>query len=343
MLKNPIISFCIPTYNRVGKVFELVSNILKHEGSDIEVLVLDNCSTDGTKVLLEKIQDSRFKFIQNEKNIGGIKNPYKALSLAKGDFCFLCLDKDYVNPKYINELVAKLTVDNDVVFGHCELDNKKNSSDIVYDKGFQSILNMSYLSAHPSGMFYKKDIFIKSDILKDIFNSDKIFGFGFELINAEMSLKGKSLQIGLPVFTVESREECANTASYTYKNANDVFFSPKGRFNEFYTYTKHLYGLDICLNEKRIILKKLLRQGLMSATFGYRDIMKDISICSHYHLKSLNISSIELIKIYWNFTFSFFISDLPISLLNRILLFFSVNLRLFYSLFGNKISSNYGK
>ena len=343
MSENPIISFCIPTYNRRDKVFELVNNVLKYQGATIEVLVLDNCSTDGTKDLLEKIQDSRFRLIQNEKNIGGIKNPYKVLSLAKGDFCFLCLDKDFVNPKFINKLIKRLTKDNDVVFGYCALNMENESIDTTFEKGFQSILNMSYLSAHPTGMFYKTNIFTKTDALKDIFHSEKIFGFGFELINAEMSLTGKSLRVNLPVFSVESREECAKTVSYTYKNANDVFFSPKGRFNEFYVYTKHLYSLNITLKEKKIIIKKLLTQCLLTATFGYKDIMKDISICEHYHLKATNISSIELLKIYFFFMFSFFKSDLPLTILNKGVLLFSVKLSLISSLVGNKMGRSNGK
>lgn len=45
----PILSFCIPTYSRAEKVLKLVYEILRYEGFDIEVVVSDNCSDDGTR------------------------------------------------------------------------------------------------------------------------------------------------------------------------------------------------------------------------------------------------------------------------------------------------------
>jgi hypothetical protein len=40
-----ILSFCIPTYNRALRVYELVQNLLSYPNSNIEVVVLDNFST----------------------------------------------------------------------------------------------------------------------------------------------------------------------------------------------------------------------------------------------------------------------------------------------------------
>lgn len=343
MLNTPIISFCIPTYNRGSKVFKLVNNILKFQDNNIEVLVLDNCSTDNTEELLSQIKDSRLRFVINEKNVGGIKNPYKSMSMANGDFCFLCLDKDFVNPIYIGELINKLTENKDVIFGHSALNINDVDADVIFEKGFDSIYNMAYLSAHPTGMFYKTSIFNKTQALENIFKSDEIFGFYFELINAEMSLKGKSLVINSPAFLTESREESATTASFTYKDLNDVFFSPGKRFNEFYIYTKHLFSLNISFNEKKIIAKKIFAKSLLSATLGYKGFMKDESICRHYHLKPRNFSLAELVKIYFNFVSSFFKSDIPLLKLQKISLFLSVNLSVIYYIIGVKIGLNNGK
>lgn len=343
MPNSPIISFCIPTYNRSVKVFQLVSSILKYKGNNIEVLVLDNCSTDNTIELLEKITDSRFSLIQNEKNIGGIKNPYKALSLANGEFCILCLDKDFLNYELIDELIASLEKDKDVVFGHCVLDNENNGEKVIFKKGFESIYNMAYLSAHPSGMFYKKDIFVKTQALSDVFETDEIFGFQFELINAEMALTGKSLLINLPIFSTETKEESGATTSFTYKNADDVFFAPKKQLKTFHIYFEHLYSLDLLNKEKSMIMRKILEQFLLSSTLGYRQIMIDEYVCRHYNLEQQKISIIKLLKLYFNFLISFLKSDFQMPILNKLSLFFSVSLNMIFSIFKNKISLNNGK
>ena len=52
MNDSPIISICIPTYNRKDKVYELVSNILKYKGNEIEVAVLDNLSKNNSNACL---------------------------------------------------------------------------------------------------------------------------------------------------------------------------------------------------------------------------------------------------------------------------------------------------
>ena len=343
MIKDPKISFCIPTYNRGNKVFELVKNILQYEENDIEVLVLDNFSTDNTIELLTKIDDSRFRLVRNEKNLGGIQNPYKALSIGNGSFCFLCLDKDFINHQFIYELIQRLEKEKDIVFGHCILNSKKETTDVVFEKGFQSIYNMSYLSGHPSGMFYKKDFFVKTKALNEVFKTNEIFGFQFELINAEMALSGKSLLINLPIFSTETKDECAKTTSFTYKNEEDVFFSPKKQLKTFQIYCNHLYNLELSSGEKKLIIKKILKQFLLSSTIGYKQIMKDNFICQHYHLKPKNISIVKLISIYINFFISFLRSDFDRSILNKLSLFLSVNFNMIFSLVQNKIATNNGK
>jgi glycosyltransferase involved in cell wall biosynthesis len=53
---NPFLSICIPTYNRVHKTLSLVTSILEYDDVDIEVVVLDNCSSDNTEIVLSNIK-----------------------------------------------------------------------------------------------------------------------------------------------------------------------------------------------------------------------------------------------------------------------------------------------
>jgi glycosyltransferase involved in cell wall biosynthesis len=70
---SPLISFVIPTYNRVQWIAESVGSLLAQTVTDIEVIVVDDCSTDKTVPMLKEwlVNEPRFKLIQNEKNIGG--------------------------------------------------------------------------------------------------------------------------------------------------------------------------------------------------------------------------------------------------------------------------------
>ena len=103
----PFLSICIPTYNRGEHVSLLVKSILENDSKEFDIVVLDNCSTDNTKELLEQIKDSRLIFKQNKENIGGKLNSAQILTKASGEYALLCLDRDSIDVKYINVLYIK--------------------------------------------------------------------------------------------------------------------------------------------------------------------------------------------------------------------------------------------
>lgn len=336
MNKRPIISICIPTYNRGSKVSELVNSILLHKGDEIEILVLDNLSTDDTNLLLDKIVDNRLSYVRNEENIGGIKNIFKALMIASGEYCFLCLDKDRIDYKKIKELIKRVT-NSDILFGHCILNGLEDEPDVLFEKGFSSVYNMAYLAAHPSGMFYKTDIVRKLPVLDQIFKENKKFGFYTELINAEMSILGQSKIINLPVFYTETKEDCSETASFTYKNENEIFFFPSNRYEEFLTYTENLYSLTLNNIEKKKILKRIFLKGLIASTIDFKSILSDNAICNHYFIKTRKVSFIELIKIAFSFSNSFFKKELPVSFFSKLYVCLNANAKFLFIVTSNKI------
>jgi glycosyltransferase involved in cell wall biosynthesis len=340
MNKKPIISFCIPTYNRGQKVSELVNNILKFKGDDIEVVVLDNFSTDDTNLLLNRIKDVRFIYVKNEKNIGGIINGFKALMIANGEYSFVCLDKDCIDYRYIGDLINHLKKNKQVVFGHCLLNAKKTKADVLFNKGFSSVFNMAYLSQHSTGMYYKTEVYKELPVLKWILESNLKFGFFLELINAEMALRGNSLLINLPVFHTETKEESAEFPSFTYSNTNEMFFFPEKRFEAFEIYAKNLFTLELSNIQKIIVLKKIFLNCLVSSTLEFRNILNDPQICNHYHIKTKKVSIVEIVKIDFFLSKSLIKSDLPINFLYKIYICFFCNIKLYIRLVLLKLKSN---
>lgn len=67
----PRISFVIPTFNCVAWLPLSIESILSQTEEDLEVIVVNDCSTDGTKEFLEYYKDNpKVKVINNEKNMG---------------------------------------------------------------------------------------------------------------------------------------------------------------------------------------------------------------------------------------------------------------------------------
>lgn len=68
----PKVSFVMPVYNAVAWVGEAIQSVLMQTEKDIELIVVDDCSTDGTKEFLDDwaSQFPNVKIIHNETNLG---------------------------------------------------------------------------------------------------------------------------------------------------------------------------------------------------------------------------------------------------------------------------------
>lgn len=70
MQKEPLVSVVIPTYNRSNTICASITSVLNQTYKNIELIVVDDCSTDDTLNKLEKIDDSRLKIVRHERNKG---------------------------------------------------------------------------------------------------------------------------------------------------------------------------------------------------------------------------------------------------------------------------------
>jgi glycosyltransferase involved in cell wall biosynthesis len=67
----PSVSVVIPTYNRLKSLPRALESVLRQTFDDIEVIVVDDCSTDGTWDYLQSVHDPRLQIIRHETNKGG--------------------------------------------------------------------------------------------------------------------------------------------------------------------------------------------------------------------------------------------------------------------------------
>lgn len=88
------LSICIPVYNGGTDLISCVSQILSYKGNNIEVVVSDNASEDGSIECLKKLEDDRLAIYVNEENIGPGPNWYRALMRGRGRYVMLLQDND---------------------------------------------------------------------------------------------------------------------------------------------------------------------------------------------------------------------------------------------------------
>lgn len=103
-LRMKKISVVIPCYNEVENVDPIcfaVINVLDEAlpEYDYEVLFIDNCSTDGTRDIIERLcqENRKVKAIFNVTNFGQFNSPFYAMCQATGD-CVICMCCDFQDP-----------------------------------------------------------------------------------------------------------------------------------------------------------------------------------------------------------------------------------------------------
>lgn len=88
----------IPTFNRAHFLPESLGAALAQSLPDIEVIVSDNASTDGTEALVRSTADRRVKYFRQASNVGAVRNCQALLDLASADCFCLLQDDDMIFP-----------------------------------------------------------------------------------------------------------------------------------------------------------------------------------------------------------------------------------------------------
>jgi len=96
-MKNaaPTVSIVIPAYNHARFLRDSVESAIGQTYPDLEVVIIDNCSTDDTRslALSYESKDGRVRYVRNDTNIGMVRNFNKALAVASGTYIkLLCAD-----------------------------------------------------------------------------------------------------------------------------------------------------------------------------------------------------------------------------------------------------------
>lgn len=122
---NPLVSIIVPVYNVESYLKRCIDSILAQTCSDIEIILVDDGSTDASPRICDEYadKDSRIEVI-HKKNGGQSEARNRGLDICKGDYISFVDSDDWVEPAYIEELL-KLITKEDVDIAICELKRTK--------------------------------------------------------------------------------------------------------------------------------------------------------------------------------------------------------------------------
>ncbi|MGI8351375.1 glycosyltransferase family 2 protein [Niallia circulans] len=98
--KEKKISIVIPTFNRSDLLVKAIKSVQAQGYENIEIVVVDDCSTDDTRKVVEKLNDKRIKYIKHKENMGGAVARNTGIQNSSGEYiAFLDSDDTWLSNK----------------------------------------------------------------------------------------------------------------------------------------------------------------------------------------------------------------------------------------------------
>jgi len=101
--EEPTVSIIIPTFNNAEHLYQCLEAILSHTDVPFELIVVNDCSSDMTPQLLEKVEN--IQIINNEENLEFIRSCNIGSKLAKGRYILFLNEDINVTPQWLSKLV----------------------------------------------------------------------------------------------------------------------------------------------------------------------------------------------------------------------------------------------
>lgn len=104
-MDKELVSIIMPTYNCAKFIGETIKSVIAQTYSNFELIIVDDCSKDNTKDVVNSFDDERIKYYKLEKNSGAAVARTTAMNMAKGKYmAFLDSDDLWMENKLERQL-----------------------------------------------------------------------------------------------------------------------------------------------------------------------------------------------------------------------------------------------
>lgn len=111
----PLVSIVIPTFNRISYLEIAINSVLKQSYKNIQLIIVDDASTDNTVNILRDKYTTQLKLVVNKVNLGQSKSLNKGWSKCTGKYFSYLSSDDYLYPDAISSLVKILERNNAII------------------------------------------------------------------------------------------------------------------------------------------------------------------------------------------------------------------------------------
>lgn len=210
----PLVSVIMPAYNAEPFIAEAISSVLSQSVRDLELLVIDDCSTDGTYALAMQQKDPRICVLRNDKNSGVANTRNRGIEQARGKYIAFLDSDDIWHPQKLQHQIEKLeSAGADLCYCSYAIigrNGEKSRADYIVSETatFNDILKENYIQC--SAMLIRAEVARKYMFNTDFFHEDYILGLNI--------LKDGNKAVGCPEILLSWRY-LENSRSFNKKRA----------------------------------------------------------------------------------------------------------------------------
>ena len=255
-----ILTIAIPTYNRLEALKKSLTCILSQINfEEVDILVSDNCSTDGTKIYMEKLIDKypNIRYNRHQENIGADNNFLYCFNNAISQYLWIIGDDDYVSNGSLEIILNALRENPDFMYLNFR---KENTS--MAKKKIEKYMNIeNYLEVIGLDITFVSSLIFNTKYIKLIKKKEKYINTYF--MHANIALE--TFKYGNYFFVLN--QHCLNPTP-NLKVSYDVYYVwIISLYNLLFSTGKGL-GLreDLLLN----LYKKWLTEKVIKFIFQYR-------------------------------------------------------------------------
>ncbi len=183
-----MVSVIVPNYNYARFLKQRIDSVLNQSYQDFELIILDDCSTDNSKTIIEQYRNHPkvSQIVYNEKNSGStFKQWEKGILLAKGQYVWIAESDDWAEHDFLEKLLEKFTIDSEIGLVYCNsnrfvnelfkdtlsdikiqiLENNKWKYDYIHDGKFELYDSLVLCCSinNASAVLFKKEVLLEAN------------------------------------------------------------------------------------------------------------------------------------------------------------------------------------
>lgn len=254
------VSIVIPLFNGERFLKETIDSCLEQNYKNIEIVLIDDCSTDNSRNIINNYKNKNMIQIQNEKNLGINRTVNKAVNYCNGDYLLILGHDDKLPYDHISKIMKEF--DDQTVLVYCNsiiIDSTGKQIRVTYNDNIQINKNRKLKFENSKrNIISSTGLIMKKKSFSEVGGFDESFkNFGEWLLWLKLSNKGKIKYSSLSrAYYRQHETNITNsfkntkvknellkyfdyTRTYAYKNLfRDFTLMEKIKFYAYYKYQK---------------------------------------------------------------------------------------------------------